>query len=297
MEFETSRRDFLRVAGTVTGGVIVAGAVGTRPAHSATPAASPWDQVPAILARTMPPTFPARDFDITDYGAKGDDTTGCTLAFRRAIAVCNALGGGRVVVPAGTFRTGRIHLLSNVNLHVTSGGTIRFRSDAASYLPMVYTRWQGIECFNYSPFIYAYDQVNVAITGPGTIDGNAQNGSWFDFDGQRGPDWDRLQQMAVDGVPVDRRRFGDGHFLKPNMIQLYRCRNILISDVSLRNPAMWTVHPVLSRNVTVRNVKTNNRRGGVVDGIHVRDLTGGPCDRGGLYVDMDYSLTGPGYGV
>ncbi|GAA3804383.1 glycosyl hydrolase family 28 protein [Sphaerisporangium flaviroseum] len=393
----SSRRDFLRTGGAVAGGLLLPG-LGARASYGSS-AASPWDQVPAILARISPPTFPDRTFDITDYGAKPDNSTDCTPAFRNAIAACNAAGGGTVLVPGtGRFRTGKIHLLSNVNLHVNAGGTIRFRSDAGSYLPTVFTRWQGIECYNYSPFIYAYGQANVALTGPGTIDGNAAAGPWFGFDDRRGPDWDRLQQMAVDGVPVDQRRFGDGHYLKPNMIQFYNCTNILVEDLNIRNPAMWTIHPVLSRNVTVRNVKvysrgamvdgcdpesssdvhitgcafdtgddgtviksgrdidgrrvgvpseniviedntylgrwgaitvgsemsggvrdvfaqnnriqagsgyrsfyavyikTNNRRGGVVDGIHVRNLTGGPCDRGGFYIDMNYSLTGPGYG-
>ncbi|MEU7898069.1 glycosyl hydrolase family 28 protein [Nonomuraea sp. NPDC049152] len=378
------------------------GALLTLPVLSSTArvaAASPWDQVPAILARVVPPTFPDRTFRITDYGAKPDNTTDCTTAFRDAIAACNAAGGGTVLVPGtGRFRTGKIHLLSNVRLHVESGGTIRFRSDAPSYLPTVYTRWQGIECYNYSPFIYARGERNLALTGTGTIDGNAAAGPWFGFDSQRGPDWERLQEQAVDGVPVEQRQFGDGHFLKPNMIQLYDCENILIEDLDIRNPAMWTIHPVLSRNITVRRVKvysrgamvdgcdpescadvliencsfdtgddgtviksgrdtdgrrvgvpsenivirgntyygrwgaitvgsemsggvrnvfaennrifpgssyhsfyalylkTNNRRGGVIDGIHVRNLTGGPCDRGGFHIDMNYSLTGPGHG-
>ncbi|MEV4114047.1 glycosyl hydrolase family 28 protein [Nonomuraea sp. NPDC049695] len=304
-----------------------------------------------------------------------------------------------MLVPGtGKFRTGQIHLLSGVRLHVEAGGTIRFRSDAGSYLPNVYTRWQGIECYNYSPFIYARNQTDIALTGTGTIDGNAAAGPWSGFDDQRGPDWDRLQQLAVDGVPVEQRQFGDGHYLKPSMIQFYGCRNILVEDLDIRNPAMWTIHPVLSRNITIRRVKiysrgamvdgvdpecssdvliegctfdtgddgtviksgrdtdgrrvgvpstdivirgntyygrwgaitvgsemsggvrnvfaennrilagssyhsfyalylkTNNRRGGTVDGVHVRNLTGGPCDRGGFFIDMNYSLTGPGQG-
>ncbi|MEV2271275.1 glycosyl hydrolase family 28 protein [Nonomuraea africana] len=393
-----SRRDLFKVAGLAGGGALLPSRTASAASGTAG-AASPWDQVPAILARIVPPTFPDRTFDITDHGAKPDNTTDCTPAFRNAIAACNAAGGGTVLVPGtGRFRTGKIHLLSNVRLHIEAGGTIRFRSDAGSYLPNVFTRWQGIECHNYSPFIYARGQTNIALTGPGTIDGNAAAGPWFGFDSQRGPDWERLQQMAVDGVPVDQRQFGDGHYLKPNMIQLYNCANILIEDLDIRNPAMWTVHPVLSRNITVRRIKiysrgamvdgvdpeccsdvliencsfdtgddgtviksgrdsdgrrvgvpsenivirgnkyygrwgavtvgsemsggvrnvfaennqifpgsgyrsfyalylkTNNRRGGVVDGVHVRGLTGGPCDRGGFYIDMNYSLTGPGYG-
>jgi hypothetical protein len=398
-----TRRDFLKTSGVVAGGAALSGAFAGQQAHAepTTPAPlspDPWDQVPIILGRIVPPTFPDRTFDIRDYGAVGNNSTDCSAAFRQAIAACNAAGGGRVLVTGGQYRTGKIHLLSNVNLHVAAGAAIRFKTDAASFLPTVFTRWQGIECYNFSPFIYAIDKTNIAITGSGLIDGNAQNGPWFGFDGKRGPDWDRLQRMAVDGVPINQRQFGDGHFLKPNMIQLYRCTNILIADLDIRNPAMWTVHPVLCRNVTVRNIKvysrgamvdgcdpeasvdvhvtgctfdtgddgvviksgrdidgrrvgvaseniviennrflgrwgavtvgsemsggvknvfaqdnviragssyksfhavyikTNERRGGVVDGIHVRRLSGGPVDRGAIYVDMKYSLTGPGFG-
>src|SRR5208283_3375765 len=90
---------------------------------------SDWARVTNILARIIPPTFPAQDFVITNYGAVGNGTTDCTLAFSNAIAACNAAGGGRVVVPAGTFLTGAIHLLSSVNLYVAPGGTILFSTN------------------------------------------------------------------------------------------------------------------------------------------------------------------------
>src|SRR6266545_1478377 len=94
------------------------------------------------------------------------------------IAACHDAGGGRVLVPPGAFLTGAIHLRSDVNLHVTEGATIRFSPDPASYLPVVLTRWEGTECYNYSPFVYAYGQRNIAITGPGTLDGRARLGPW-----------------------------------------------------------------------------------------------------------------------
>ncbi|AQZ63481.1 Polygalacturonase [[Actinomadura] parvosata subsp. kistnae] len=214
-------------------------------------AASPWDQVPRILARIVPPAFPDRTFPITAYGAKGDGSTDCTAAFRDAIAACAAAGGGRVVVPSGTFRTGAIHLLSNVNLQVD--GTIRFRTDPASYLPVVLTRWEGIECYNYSPFIHADGRTNIAITGSGTIDGNAPAGDWASW-GNGGDDRDRLREWGANDHPVAQRRFGSGHKLRPNMIGLYNCTAVLVEGVTLRNPAMWTLHPVYCTNVTVRNV-------------------------------------------
>ncbi|MEU7898071.1 glycosyl hydrolase family 28 protein [Nonomuraea sp. NPDC049152] len=240
-----TRRDMLR-AGALAGGALVVGA----PALPAR-AASPWDEVPAILARIVPPTFPDRAFPITDYGAVGDNSTDCTGAFRDAIAACNAAGGGRVVVPSGTFRTGKIHLLSNVNLQVN--GTIRFRSDTGAYLPNVFTRWEGIECYNYSPFIYANGQTNLAITGSGTIDGNAPAGEWSSWGGG-GADRDRLREWGADDTPVAQRQFGAGHKLRPNLIGIYNSTNILVEGVNLRNPAMWTLHPVYCANVTVRNV-------------------------------------------
>ena len=123
-----------------------------------------WETVPAILARIKPPTFPAREFKITDFGARPGDDSDNTEAIRKAIAACYLAGGGRVVVPPGVFQTGAIHLKSNVNLHVSEGATLKFSPDPAKYLPVVYTRFEGTECLNYSPLIYAFEQENIAVT-------------------------------------------------------------------------------------------------------------------------------------
>jgi polygalacturonase len=224
-----------------------------------------WDEVPRILARIKPPTFPNRDFDITKFGAVGDNKTDCTEAFRKAIAACSTAGGGRVVVPAGEFSTGAIHLKSNVNLHVASGGTIRFSRDPKKYLPLVFTRWEGIELMNYSPFIYAFEQENMAITGEGTIDGQSDCQHWWPWKGRKNCGWkegdpeqtkarNALLDMAEKSTPVQERIFGEGYYLRPQFIQPYRCKNVLIEGVTLRNSPMWQVHPVLSTNVTVRKL-------------------------------------------
>jgi polygalacturonase len=269
MANQHSRRGFLTVAGLVTGGAAATGlwaqfawADQQTPRGLRVPAAAgpdPWDQVPAILARIVPPVFADRDFRITDYGAKGDGRTDCTAAFRKAVAACTAAGGGRVVVPSGTYATGAIQLLSNVNLFVDTGATIRFSTDPNKYLPVVFTRWQGIECYNYSALIYANGQTNVAITGNGTLDG--QGGSWKPFGGG-GSDWTRLQQQGADNTPVEKRVYGAGHKLRPNLIELQKCTNVLISDVTIVRPPMWSVHPVLSTNVTVRGLDIQSRGGG-----------------------------------
>jgi polygalacturonase len=252
---EHSRRSFLAASGRLAGGALLGGGLAVPvPARAA---ADPWDAVPEILARIVPPTFPDRTFDITRYGAKGDAKTECTKAFRDAIAACSKAGGGRVLVPKGRFRTGAIHLLSNVDLHVSRDATIEFRTDPKKYLPVVFTRWEGTECYNYSSFVYAYGQTNVSVSGPGTIDGRATSGNWSSWGGG-GVDMERLRRQGDDGVPVSQRRYGDGHKLRPNLIQFYRCRNVIVTDVTLRNPAMWTIHPVLCTNVTLRNVTVHS---------------------------------------
>jgi len=256
-----------------------------------------WRQVPRILARIKPPVFPDRDFLITRYGAVGDNKTDCTEAFAKAVAACHAAGGGRVVVPGGEFMTGAIRLRSNVNLHVSHGATVRFTRDTKKY-PLVFTRWEGMELMNYSPFIYAFEEENVAISGKGTIDGNADCDHWWPWKGRLNCGWkkgapsqerDRNHLMALveSGAPVSQRVFGEGHFLRPQFIQPYRCKNVLIEDVTLLNSPMWQVHPVLSTNVTVRRL-TISSFGPNTDGcdpesctdVHIQDCffnTGDDC--------------------
>lgn len=213
-----------------------------------------WKHVPRILERIQPPVFADRDFPVTNFGARTDGRTDNTEAFAKAIQACHAAGGGRVVVPEGTFLTGPIHLKSNVNLHLAKGAVIRFITDPNRYLPVVFTRFEGTECWNFSPLVYAFEQENIAITGQGTLDGNADYSNWWYWKDPQRPDVAALVKQAEDNVPVDQRRYGLGHKLRPNMIQPYRCKNILIEGVTIKNSPMWHIHPVLSQNITVRSV-------------------------------------------
>ncbi|MFE7133449.1 glycoside hydrolase family 28 protein [Streptomyces sp. NPDC057638] len=263
----TSRRSFLTAAGTAAVAtalptVLPAGTVAAAEATVARLAQDPWDRVPEILARICPPTFPDRRFDITRYGAVGDGRRKNTAAFRKAVDACAAAGGGRVVVPPGRFLTGAIQLRGNVELHVQKGGTVLFSTDPRDFLPVVLTRWEGTECYNYSSFVYAHGQRNIAITGAGTLDGQGMAGpwkSWRDPGGNALVDQAELRRMGTEGVPVQDRVFGDGHHLRPNMIQFYRCENILMKDVTILEPPMWTIHPVLCRNVTLQDVDVIGR--------------------------------------
>ncbi len=265
---ELSRRDFLRWTGVAGFGLVASPpALGWRalvfPPPQARPGVDdPWTQVDDILGRIVPPVFPDRDVDLTRYGAVGDGERDCSAAFQAAIAACAAAGGGRVVVPAGRFLSGAIHLKSRVNLHLAPGATIAFSRDPRQYLPVVFTRWEGVEVMNYSPFVYAFEQRDVAITGSGTLDGQADADHWWPWRSTAGPagapartpDRAALFDMAARGAPVPDRVFGDGHYLRPNFIQPYRCQNVLVEGVTIVNSPMWEVHPVLCTNVTVRNV-------------------------------------------
>jgi polygalacturonase len=220
-----------------------------------------WQQVPKILQRIVAPKFPARDFDITQSGAIGDGTTDCTAAIAKVVAACAEAGGGHVIVPPGEFLTGPIRLQSNVDLHLAATNSVlKFSTDPNAYLPAVFTRFEGIECYNYSPLLFAVGQKNVAITGAGTLDGQADDSNWLAWRGRKGGTNNqnlarkRLDEMNNQNVPVEQRRFGGGDFLRPNFIQFQRCQNVLIEGVKIRRSPMWEIHPLLCTNVTVRGV-------------------------------------------
>jgi polygalacturonase len=211
-----------------------------------------WNQLPEILKRIVPPEFAARDFVVTNYGAVADGRTDCSEAIRRAIDACSAAGGGRVVVPAGEFVTGAIHLESGVNLHLETNAVLKFSTNPNAYLPVVFTRFEGTELYNYSPLIYALNQKDIAVTGDGTLDGQADESNWLAW--KRSADRARLVKMAADNVPVLQRQFGAGHNLRPSFIEFNRCKNILIEGIHIRRSPMWELHPLLCTNVTIRGV-------------------------------------------
>jgi polygalacturonase len=230
--------------------------------------ADPWARAADIAARVRAPSFPARVFSILDHGAKADGTTLNTTAIARAIEACAKAGGGRVLVPAGRFLTGAIHLKSNVELHVAEGATLLFSTNPADY-PIVFTRWEGMELMNYSPLVYAHKQKNIAVTGTGTLDGQGDAKHWWPWKGRWGGTVDhgwregmpnqrdaraKLFEMVQNNVPVEKRVFGDGSYLRPSFVQPYDCENVLIEGVKLRAAPFWIVHPVLCRNVIVRNL-------------------------------------------
>ena len=112
-------------------------------------------KIPFKMPKVKRPSFPDRTINIRDYGAVADGATLNTRAFAKAIAACAKAGGGRVLVPAGIWLSGPIHLKSNIELHIEKGAELHFSDRFSDYLPVVFTRWEGLECYNYSPLIYA----------------------------------------------------------------------------------------------------------------------------------------------
>lgn len=213
-----------------------------------------WASVPQILKRIVPPKFPARQFDIRNFGAIGDGQTDCTAAFKAAIDACSKAGGGTVIVPSGTFLTGAIHLKSGVNLYITEAATILFSTDTNKFLPVVFTRYEGTELMNFSPFIYAFEQNNIALTGRGTLDARASAAVWHQWARLARADNARLAELASNNVPVTDRVFGPGHLLRPNFVQFVRCKNVLIEGIKILGSPMWVINPVYCTNVTIRHV-------------------------------------------
>ncbi|HPR30938.1 MAG TPA: glycoside hydrolase family 28 protein [Prolixibacteraceae bacterium] len=231
----------------------------------------PWAYAQQIVAGIQEPSFPDKTYSILDYGAKAEPDFSSTQPINAAIEACSQNGGGKVLVPEGVFFTGAIHLKSNVNLVLTEKAVLSFSVDPADYLPVVLTRWEGIDCYNFSPLIYATGQENVAITGSGLLQGNASIDNWWKWKGREEYGWlpgepsqllpharPRLDELNKNRVPVEERIMGDGYYLRPQFIHFHRCKNILISDITIENSPFWVIHPLLSENITVRNVHINS---------------------------------------
>ncbi|MBN1788406.1 MAG: glycoside hydrolase family 28 protein [Sedimentisphaerales bacterium] len=207
-------------------------------------------KAPFKMPKLKRPRFPKRVVDICEYGAVGDGKTKNTEFFARAIEACAAKGGGRVLVPAGKWFTGPIHLKSNIELYLAEGAEIIFSDKFEDYLPVVLVRVGGIELYNYSPLIYARDCKNIAVTGPGKLNGNAE--VWWK--------WKELEtrkffEMGAKGVPVKERIFGkEEDAIRPSFISFVNCRNVLMEGFTIGGGPNWTIHPIYCENIIIRRL-------------------------------------------
>jgi polygalacturonase len=245
---------------------------------------TPFAAPNTVLNFTVP-TIPCKVFAITSYGAVSNGTTLNTAAFASAVAAAQAAGGGVVDVPAGTWLTGAIHLGSNMELHLEPGATILFSQNINDYLPAVPTRWEGLDVMNFSPFIYALNAHDVAITGPGrnassqgVIDGNGS--SWWGWKSTSATEDNRIYSYYIsllnaDGtlpnnplpaLPTSAVNKG----LRPSLVECNNCQNFMIDGIKTQNAPYWVLHPLYSSNVIIRNSNiTSNSSGSNGDGVDV----------------------------
>lgn len=217
-------------------------------------------------------SFPEKIYVITDFGALPDnETKPCHEAINQAILACSLNGGGKVIIPKGTFYTGPITMKSNVNLYLEEDAILKFSTDQDLYFPAVLTRWEGIDCYNAHPLIYAYGETNIAITGKGTLDGQGSNETWWPMCGaprygwkegmiaQRNGGREKLLMYGETSTPIYNRKMTPEDGLRPQMVNFYSCNTILIEGVSLINAPFWVIHPLFCENLIVRGVKIFNR--------------------------------------
>jgi len=209
----------------------------------------------AILKNISEPKISDHTLLLTDFGAVGDSSTNAKPAFDKVLLLCKEKNGGKIVIPAGVYIVnGPIHLVSNTSLEIQKGAKLIFGTNAADYLPVVPTSWEGTFINNYSPLIYAYQAENVTIAGEGIIDGNGKEGfsKWYD---KQKPAQELSRKMNHEDVPLKDRNFGDGSYLRPQLIQFFECKNILIEGVTITNSPFWCVHLLRSENIIARKVK------------------------------------------
>jgi len=215
------------------------------PAEPIAPIKAPFD-----MPQLQRPAFPSRTFSVADHGAVADGKTKNTAAIAAAIEAASKAGGGRVLIPAGRWLTGPIHLRSNIDLHLAEGATLVFSDDMKDYLPVVFVRSGGIEMYNYSPLIYARGCVNVGVTGPGTLDGNSK--AWWSWAKRETRDGFKAGEK---GVPVEQRIFGTPEAaIRPSFLALIDCKNVLLEGFTIGSGPNWTIHPIYCENIIIRRV-------------------------------------------
>lgn len=229
-----------------------------------------WKKIyPKIEKSIKEPKFKNKDYVITDFNAVPNDPEMLNhMAINEAINTCSREGGGRVVVPAGTWHTGGIVIKSNVNLHLQEGATLLFNTDP-QYYPVVLTRWEGLDVYNNQPLVYAYGEKNIAITGKGVIDGGASRENWWPKCGAAKYGWEegmisqrqgrpKLLKWSEANVPVEQRVMSIEDGMRPQLVNLYKCENVLVEGVKMLRSPFWVLHPLICTNLIIRGVHFEN---------------------------------------
>lgn len=286
---------------------------GVAVALAALPPSPTLAQASRAAAQPAPPTLPAvrqvrfkaDTFNIQKYGAVADGQTLNTAAFQKAIMACTQAGGGTVQVPAGLWLTGPIVLQNNVNLHLATGALVQFTTDHGQY-PLVKTSWEGEDAIRSQAPISGVGLTNIAVTGNGTLDGAGDSWRPVKKNKLNEGEWKKLvasggvlnekkdswypsaaslkgNMLAAAGTPrksLNPADFGDiRDFLRPNMLSLTDCKQILLEGFTIQNSPAWTIHPLLCQDITVRRVTARNPwYGQNTDAIDVESCRNGVLD-------------------
>jgi polygalacturonase len=214
-----------------------------------------------------------RFYDVTKYGAKNDSSKLATKPIADAIAAASKAGGGTVYFPAGKYLTGPIHLKSNITILIDAGAELHFSDNFDDYLPMVQSRYEGVDVMSFSPLFYAYKAENITITGRGTINGHGQKWWNYALTFYKNLTARNKYQLLFDSLnkdillPDDPTQMKRG-FLRPPFIQPLYCKNVLIEGITITNSPFWTVTPEFCENVTITGVTIDNPKSPNTDGIN-----------------------------
>ncbi|WP_099469291.1 glycoside hydrolase family 28 protein [Konateibacter massiliensis] len=221
-----------------------------------------YDKIPFLMEQIKPAEFPPHVVRALEYRTASDDKH----AIQKAVNVCKDMGGGTVLVEEGNWITGPIHLANDIHLKLEEGTVIRFSEEASDYLPVVFTRWEGIECYNYSPLIYANECENIAITGKGKLYGGGE--AWWHWKGVQQEAANDLCYAQHRGIEVKKRVYGTKEAaLRPSFIQFINCKGVELKDFTIIDGPQWMLHPVYCENVAVKGVSVLSK-GHNTDGLN-----------------------------
>lgn len=230
------------------------------------------------------PTFKKDTTNIIKFGAKADGIFLNTTAINNAITTCSKKGGGVVLIPNGFWLTGPVVLQSNVNLYISRGAVLQFTADKSQY-PLVEGYWEGVAAARNQSPISATNAVNIAITGTGIVDGNGDAWRAVKKDKLTESQW--KNKLATGGLLSEDKKtwypsassfkgsttkdagvlkgvktakdFEDiKDFLRPNLVVLTSCKNVLLDGVTFQNSPAWNLHPLMCENLTVKNIYAKN---------------------------------------
>jgi len=238
--------------------------------------------LPFKMAAVKAPVIPDARVNLKDFGAVGDGSQLCTDAFAKAIDHLYKMGGGHLIVPRGVWHTGPIVLKSNIDLHLEAGAVIQFAADETLY-PLVKTSFEGLDTRRCQSPLSANGATNISVTGQGVIDGNGQYWRPVKHAKVTEAHWKRLlssggielkkdywvpsegyakgeqgADMNVPAAKTEEEWEAVKRFLRPVMVSLVNCKNVLLHGVIFQNSPAWNLHPLMCQNIIIDEVLVRN---------------------------------------